>query len=359
MQIKLSDSPGIWVGNRLSEQIDQCLQDFSPSKIWILADTNTAKYCLNSLYADSPLLKNAGLIEIETGEHNKSLQTSRLIWETLAREGADRQSILINLGGGIVGDIGGFAASTFMRGIPFIQMPTTLLSMVDSAVGGKTGINFLGIKNLVGSFQHPAAVFVQTDFLKSLPDEEKRSGFAEMVKHALIEGGMHWEKIRAIRNPEIADLEELIADSVRLKLAITQKDFKESGLREVLNLGHTTAHALESLYLNEETQLLHGYAVAAGLAVETYIASSWNECLNKEAAQEIRNYLYSVFPPVCFYPHQFDTIIELMQHDKKNKSGKIRFSLLGNIGAPKHGCDVPVDLIRTALEKYMADVGYH
>jgi 3-dehydroquinate synthase len=354
---KISDDPPVWVGSDVADQLSQWLSAFSPDNIWILADSNTETCCLPKLRQNVARLKNASLITIGNGEQAKTVKTCEYIWNALSNGGAVRRSLICNVGGGIVGDIGGFTASSFMRGIPFIQVPTSLLAMVDASVGGKTGVNFQGIKNLIGTFQQPAAVFIQTDFLSTLPEEELLSGFAEMVKHALIEGGAHWDRIQSFSIHDFANLPAMIEDSVRLKSAITTSDFKESGLREVLNLGHTTAHALESLYFAADKQLLHGFAVAAGLAIESYMAESLVTGLSQEDANSIRRFVYSIFPKAEFRQHQIGEIIRLMDHDKKNRSNSIRFSLLERIGQARHGFEVSEKIIGEALEKYLQDGG--
>jgi 3-dehydroquinate synthase len=355
---KLSDHPPVWVAEDVSEALDFYFKQFSPHKISILADTNTSEFCLPILKSKIKSLENAHLITIEAGEASKSVDSCAMIWKELNKNGTDRKSLLCNLGGGIVGDLGGFAASTFMRGIPFIQVPTSLLAMVDASIGGKTGINFSGIKNLVGTFQQPAGIFIQPGFLSSLPEEELVSGFAEMAKHALIEGGDHWRKIMNIEPKDSKELRNLIVESVALKLSITEKDFKESGLREVLNLGHTSAHALEALYFSAGKQIMHGYAVAAGLAIETYIAQHLKTGLSETEAEHIRQFIYLKIPSVSFDSSQIEALIDLMDHDKKNREGKIRFSLLASIGKPIQGCDAPREVIRNAFNNYLADVSH-
>lgn len=357
--MKVNDCPPVWIGPDISEPLNNWLEQAGYTKIWILTDRNSDAFCLDQLINKVPLLAKASLITIEPGEEAKSLASCEKIWDKLTYEGADRKSLLCNLGGGVVSDLGGFAASAFMRGISFIQIPTTLLAMVDATIGGKTGINFSGIKNLIGSFQHASGVFAQTNFLASLHPHEIFSGYAEMLKHSLIEGGKHWQSIREMENPTASNLDELLIASIQLKLRITNEDFKESGLREVLNLGHTTAHALESLYFEQKQPLMHGFAVAAGMAIETHLAEHLQTGLQQSEAKQIREYIYQIFPPVKFTPDQINRLIDHMQHDKKNNAGKIRFSLLASIGNARHGFEASTTEIEMALNMYLTDVSHH
>lgn len=350
--IILCDSPMVCFGENLSAVINQWITQNNFSSFFILADKNTAEACLPILVRESDVLKSASLCTVEAGEYSKSISVCETLWKYMLQKGADRQTLILGLGGGVIGDLGGFIASTFMRGVAYIQVPTSLLAMVDASIGGKTGINFEGTKNMIGTFQQPRAIFSDSLFLKTLPDDEKKSGFAEMVKHGLIEGGDHWEEILTTYPADNIECSPLLLKSIRLKLDITQRDFKESGLREVLNLGHTIAHALEALYLEKNLQLHHGFAVAAGILIEAELSFISSFGLNSFHTAQIRNYVMSRFPHVSFSQNEIDRLIELIGFDKKNKFGKVSFSLLKKPGDVHLNANPPIENIKKALEIY-------
>ncbi len=249
----------------ISQSLPAFLRANSYTKIQVIVDENTFKYCYPSI---KPFLEKHNIIKIKSGESQKNLETCQKIWQAMTDNELDRHSIVINLGGGVIGDMGGFCASTYKRGIDFIQIPTTLLSQVDASVGGKLGIDFQGLKNHIGVFQIPNAVLIDADFLKTLSYNELRSGFAEVIKHCLIMDGKKWDEIRR-KDFEEQELEDLIAHSVNIKQHIVEADPTEKGLRKILNFGHTLGHAIETYFLGKpKLHLLHGEAIAAGMICE-------------------------------------------------------------------------------------------
>jgi 3-dehydroquinate synthase len=290
------------------------------SQIAILVDENTKRDCFSKL----PKLDNSIIIEIKSGEENKNINTCNFIWEQLTKYNFDRNSLLINLGGGVIGDMGGFCASTYKRGIDFIQIPTSLLAMVDASIGGKLGINFNVLKNQIGIFSYPKTVLINPLFLETLPDNQLKSGFAEVVKHALISDRNLWNRLRNTSFEE-QNWEEIIETSIQIKNKIVLSDPLEKGERKKLNFGHTFGHAIESYYLEKGTSILHGEAVFMGILLEIEISS-----LSDLEKSEIKKYILSSFSlPHC--PNKSD-LIKYLKNDKKNSVGKISFSLLKKIG---------------------------
>ena len=314
-EIKSNDY-SIWMGNNSLSKLDVS----SYSKIAILLDENIKRDCLDKL----PKIENSLIIEIPSGEENKNISTCIVIWEKLTQNQFDRNSLLINLGGGVIGDIGGFCASTYKRGIDFIQIPTTLLAMVDASVGGKVGLDFKDLKNQIGVFNNPKSVLINPEFLQTLPENELKSGFAEVVKHALIADKDLWNKITSVPFENLV-LEEIIATSVEIKNNIVLSDPLEKDERKKLNFGHTYGHAIESYYLEKGTPILHGEAVFIGMILEVELSS-----ISEEIKQEIKNFILSNFS-LPFTPKKSD-ILSNLANDKKNKEGKINFSLLNKLG---------------------------
>jgi 3-dehydroquinate synthase len=327
----ISETPYIINDSLKDGLLENWLNSQSFTSLFILVDTHTHVSCLPYLVANNPILKAAAILEVTPGEGSKSVEIAMDLWKTLLIKGADRQSILINLGGGVVGDLGGFVASVFMRGIRFVQIPTTLLAQVDASIGGKTGVNFHGIKNILGSFQQPVAVFADCNFLDTLPARELVSGYAEVVKHALIAGGNVWNKIKNTNPLKVDDWSQLVSESILQKKTITDADFKESGYREVLNLGHTIAHALEAIYFKKNKLLTHGEAVAAGICIESRLAVLLN-ILNESEFNEVQNYIHTHFALVEYSYKDLPELLEHIQRDKKNEQSNPAFSLLEGIG---------------------------
>ena len=312
-----SDNYSIWHGENFLSKLD-----FSGySKVAILVDENTKRDCLPKL----PQLDNSIIIEIKSGEEHKNINTCNFIWKQLTANHFDRNSLLINLGGGVIGDMGGFAASTYKRGIDFIQVPTTLLAMVDASVGGKLGVDLNGLKNQIGVFNNPKSVLILPEFLETLPENQLKSGFAEVIKHALISDKNLWQEIISIPFNEM-NWEKIIETSINIKNKIVLSDPYEKGERKKLNFGHTFGHAVETYYLEKGTPILHGEAVLMGILLELELS-----LVTQEQNNEIKNYILSNFS-LPFTPKKSD-LLPFLMNDKKNKVGKVNYSLLTNIGS--------------------------
>ena len=321
------------------------------SKIFILTDSNTRKYCLPvvSKHIDRDFTN----VNISNGDTFKNMETLSAVWDDLLRHGADRKSLLINLGGGVVTDLGGFAAVTFKRGIDFMHIPTSLLGMVDAAIGGKNGINYRTYKNQIGTIVPPAFVLLQPLFLETLPQNEWMSGFAEMLKHGLIADPVYWnELIRFVKHPADAPLLPLIQKSVEIKDRIITTDPYEKGLRKILNFGHTLGHAIET-YVNytRKQALSHGHAVAIGMILAAYLSTQLTG-LPASDAYTIKNKLQKLYPVLNFTYNDIQHIIDLLIYDKKNENGRVNFVLLEQIGVPVWDQKVPEKLIWDAFSYY-------
>jgi 3-dehydroquinate synthase len=323
------------------------------SSIFILVDENSLKCCYPQLAAKVPAFKDAEIIEIESGEESKTIEVCTQIWSTLSEYGADRKSLFVNLGGGVIGDMGGFIASTFKRGIQFINIPTTLLSQVDASVGGKVAIDLNNLKNEIGLFSTPAAVFIDCSFLNTLPARHILSGYAEMIKHALVADKDFWPLIQNADLSDVGDLEELIMHSVQIKNTIVTADPTEKGQRRILNFGHTIGHALETFSLEngQKQNLLHGEAIAAGMVCEAYLSHKINK-LSSADLSTISGFIMNTFAPVMLHKMDHHRLIELMKHDKKNDLGDINFSLLSGIGKCDINKTAKADQIIEALKYY-------
>jgi 3-dehydroquinate synthase len=330
----------------------QQLNKHEYTSLFILVDENTEQHCLTRLLAHTELNPTSVLV-MQAGEENKHLSTCEKLWNELSSLGADRNSALINLGGGVVTDLGGFVACTFKRGIDFYNIPTTLLSMVDASVGGKTGIDLGALKNQIGIIQEPQQVVIDSQWLSTLPLEEVRSGFAEMLKHGLIADANYWGKLKGLVNltPEV--LSPYIKPSVAVKSEVVQEDPYEKGLRKILNFGHTLGHAIESYFLvtPSKQRLLHGEAIAIGMVLEAYLSI---ECcgLSPEEAKEIKLVFQQFYPQVEIKEEDVEAILALLRHDKKNKAGRINFVLLTKIGIPAIDVQVPQELFQKAFYFY-------
>ncbi len=333
------------------------------SHILVLVDENTRLHCYEKLNFKSFLPKHE-VIEIKSGEEEKNLQTCTKIWQRMTELELDRKALFINLGGGVIGDMGGFCASTYKRGIDFIQIPTTLLSMVDASVGGKLGIDFSfdnnTFKNHIGVFRVPDAVLISTPFLETLPKSELRSGFAEVIKHCLIADANKWKSLTASRlssddfSIEI-NFEEIVSHSIQIKDRITTEDPTEKGIRKILNFGHTLGHAVESFYLNTPKKLLHGEAIAVGMICEAYLSMKRN-LISEEDLKQILAYILSVYGKVAIPTNDLQAIVELTKQDKKNEYSEIQFALIGPIGQCGFGITVGEDEMKEALEFYIKNV---
>jgi 3-dehydroquinate synthase len=343
----VSESPLVIIGHGLQEIVQSTIQDMQPEQILVVVDENTHKHCLPLF----PKFSNYNLLVCPSGEGNKNIIQAQQIWNELLHIGADRSSLVIALGGGVLCDTVAFAATTYMRGIRFVLMPTTLLAIVDASVGGKTGINYSGFKNIIGSFREADAVFADLDFLQTLPKREFVSGYAEVVKHALLQGDLSWEALNS-QSPQSLSIDDL-ANSIRYKRSITSADFNEKGNREILNLGHTTAHALEAVFLKNEAVLLHGEAVAAGLWIESIISEMHFPESTQAWISQLRALIKAVFPKVEFPMSSLDDIVNAMRNDKKNKNSETRFSLLRYPGHAEIGCTASSEQLKSALKEYL------
>ncbi len=320
------------ISTNLEVELTTAINDCEHDRIFILTDENTNRLCL-PLVKDFACLEGARVITIPADDTNKGLESVSHVWEELQKGGASRHSLLVNLGGGMVTDLGGFAASCFKRGINFINIPTTLLSMVDASVGGKTGVNFGGLKNEIGVFNDSRYVILSTLFLATLDDENIRSGYAEMLKHGLISNDKMWAELVNfdLGNPDMTQLSRMLADSVAVKERIVEEDPHEHGIRKALNVGHTAGHALESWAMRHNQPRLHGYAVAWGMIVELYLSATKTEFPTEKMRQTVRfiRENYGILGITC---DDYPELLELMTHDKKNTAGIINFTLLNNIG---------------------------
>lgn len=318
--------------DELEKDLLGAMNSKSYDKLFILTDENTELHCLpaiNKLLNDN----NAISVTIPAGDLNKNIETLSHVWTQLSQRGATRHSLLINLGGGMTTDLGGFAAATFKRGIRYINIPTTLLSMVDASVGGKTGINFNGLKNEIGAFAPASSVLIETEFLKTLDKENFFSGYAEMLKHGLISNTEHWAELLNFPtdNLDYTRLKELVGKSVQIKEDIVEQDPYEQGIRKALNLGHTVGHAFESLSFEEDRPVLHGYAVAWGIVCELYLSSVKTGFPTDKLRQTVQfiKENYGCFSIDCKI---YDKLYAYMLHDKKNTAGIINFTLLKDVG---------------------------
>ena len=309
------------------------LSERNYTKIAVLVDENTRRFCLPAV-VEVLEAYDYFVIEIPSGEIYKNIQTCIDIWTQLMDANADRNSLTINLGGGVIGDMGGFCASTFKRGTDFLQMPTTLLSQVDASIGGKLGIGFNHVKNSIGVFNNPQTVLVDTKFLQTLPLREIRSGFAEIIKHALIADADYWSEISQIENLSAVDWDKFLLSSLYIKKNIVEVDPFEKGIRKALNFGHTIGHALESHALEGKNPLLHGEAVAAGMIAEAFLSVK-NAGLPKAEFDKIENFIRRIYRPTSVAEADFEALLHLMQKDKKNAGNEINFTFLSGIGSAK------------------------
>ncbi len=321
----------------ISQSLTRYLSENTYSHVAVIVDEQTNKFCLPKI--KSLLPTKFTKIVIKSGEENKTIQTCARIWDAMTRANMDRHGLVINLGGGVIGDMGGFCAATYKRGIDFIQIPTTLLAQVDASVGGKLGIDFQHYKNHIGVFQLPNAVLIDPEFILTLPARQKLSGYAEIIKHCLIRDEEKWEEISHKSVDEI-DFADLISHSVDIKKAVVAEDPKEAGLRKILNFGHTLGHAVETYLLNlGKRRILHGEAIAVGMIMESFIAYD-RQLISQEELESIEIYLFETYGRVKLSPDEIPAIIKLTAQDKKNKGSEIRFSLLTGIG--DCGYDIPV-----------------
>lgn len=320
------------------------------SSIFVLCDEHTHQECWPKLKSWYPFQFNdEQLIIVGAGEEHKTLRTAEFIWDSLINNGADRHSLLINLGGGMITDLGAFAASLYQRGIAFIHLPTSLLAIVDAAIGGKNGVDLENLKNMIGTFDQPNGIMVFADFLDSLSEEEYLSGMAEIYKHALIRDNGLWSALKVSSGLRI-DL-DLIKKAARIKSDIVQQDPKESSIRKILNFGHTIGHAIESNFLAYHNPTPHGFAISIGMICEAYLSNTINGLSNEEFHDIVRN-LKQSYPKLEWTLNDEREMIKIMQKDKKNRAGVIKMVLLDSIGKASFDHDVEEELISAALKFY-------
>ena len=332
----------------LAESLVAFLDSHDFSDIAVIADNHTSRFCYPDL---KPHLPKHILIRLKSGEEQKHIATCELIWDALTRANFDRHALVLNLGGGVIGDMGGFCAATYKRGISFVQIPTTLLAQVDASVGGKLGIDFRGFKNHIGVFQQPDAVLIDTTLLSTLPERELRSGFAEIIKHCLIADAGMWDEIRR-RDLEEQDWDALVTHSVAIKQGIVAQDPTEKGLRKILNFGHTLGHAVETYYLTQpRKRLLHGEAIAVGMVAEAYIAVH-KKMIDEILLTQIEEYIFAVYGNVRLQDGDIEPILSLTLQDKKNRGHQVRMALLDGPGSCAFDIPVTASEMRRGLEFY-------
>ncbi len=342
----------IIISENSGSQIDKFLSKQNYSSLYILMDENILEKCWPKLFKESILLQKAEILLIEPGEQQKNIEIVTQLWQVLSEYEADRSSLIINFGGGVISDMGGFIASTFKRGIDFINIPTTLLAMVDASVGGKTGINLNNSKNQIGVFNQPKAIFIQFDFLETLNKRQLKNGFAEMLKHGLIAKASHWKSLTQLNNIEVSELSLFIKDSIHIKNKMVEQDPLEKGIRKSLNFGHTIGHLIETWSLQNDTYpILHGEAVAIGMIIEAYLSVKKVE-LNMIEFQEIKKYIsanYDKYPISKSFLADFEKIVN---QDKKKNGKKLNFTFVTKIGSFKINQDCSIKEIKESLIYY-------
>ena len=334
--------------NSVGDALNKAVEQLSPRNVFVLTDENVERESLASFRLHSEWQK----IVIPAGDINKNLDSAQAVWNALQKDGATRKSLLVNIGGGVVTDLGGFAAATFKRGIRFINIPTTLLSAVDAAVGGKTGVNFNGLKNEIGVFKEAETVIISTVFFSTLPERELKSGYAEMLKHGLLDGEAVYNKLLDYDFDNVAGngLLRLVEESVNVKRRIVEQDPFEQGLRRALNLGHTAGHAFESLALKRNSPVPHGYAVAWGMVVEAVLSHT------EKGFPSAELYRLADYLPLWCIPHHVRRLSRAHRiyapTDKKSEHGELNFTLPHNVGNAETGCEVDVKQVEAALDIY-------
>ncbi|MGV8946104.1 MAG: 3-dehydroquinate synthase [Lutibacter sp.] len=355
MQPILSNNYYVNFNEDAYQKLNVFISDYKPSTIFILVDENTNNYCLSILLEALETVAEIEIIEIEAGEENKNLETCTGVWNALTELGADRKSLMINLGGGVITDLGGFVASAFKRGIAFVNIPTTLLSMVDASVGGKTGVDLGVLKNQIGLFSDPEMVLIDIHYLETISDRELRSGLAEIIKYGITYDIHLWNEINNFKEINIDAIGKLIHRSIEIKNEVVTKDPKEKGLRKVLNFGHTLGHAIESYFLeaNDKENLTHGEAIAIGMITEAFISQ---KLLNfpTEKVEAIKKTILNIYEKVYIDVIDYEGIISLLIHDKKNVGGQVNFVLLTDFEQFKLDCKVEKALLIDALNYYNA-----
>jgi 3-dehydroquinate synthase len=353
MQPIISNGYSVHFNENGYDALNALLETKNYSAVFVLVDTNTNEYCLSAFSTRVATESRIEIIEIESGEGFKSIETCLEIWNILTELGADRKSLVINLGGGVITDLGGFVASTFKRGIDFINAPTTLLGMVDASVGGKNGVDLGNLKNQVGTINTPEMVLIDTNYLETLPQNEMRSGLAEMLKHGLIADKDYWNSFLDLSQVDFADFDQLIYGSVVIKNNIVMQDPTENGIRKALNFGHTLGHAIESHLLDTGRPVLHGEAIAAGMVLESYLSMRKN-LISADEYAAIKHTINTVFESIDFSENDVAGILALLIHDKKNEYGSVLFALLDGIGKITIDQNADNELIADAFSDYKA-----
>jgi 3-dehydroquinate synthase len=336
----------------IEAELRKIVQKYPSGKLFLFTDRSVASHCL-SLIQNVLCEFSIQIVTIAPGEENKNIQSVLQIWDFLSNNGADRKSLLINIGGGMLTDLGGFAASTFKRGLDFVNIPTTLLAQVDASLGGKTGFNFNGLKNEIGVFMEPNTVIINTNFLKTIDRKNFLSGYAEMLKHGLIHSREHWDELMNfdIEDIDYEALQEIIAHSVAVKEKHVLNDLTEQNIRKALNFGHTIGHAFESYALKSGKPILHGYAVVYGMIAELYL--SVKKCgLKMEDLKTISDWMVKKYGKFEIHENDFEPLYQLMTHDKKNEGKRINFTLIPEIGKVEINVDCPKESIIEALNYY-------
>jgi 3-dehydroquinate synthase len=347
-----TETSEVFIGEKVFNVLNEYLRPYRNSKIFILVDENTLKHCVTQLIAENEMLHNAEILEIDSGEENKTLDVCCQLWKTLSEYKADRNSLLINLGGGVITDMGGFIASTYKRGIDFINIPTTLLAQIDASVGGKTGVDFEELKNFIGVFNEAKGVFIYPNFLKTLDKRQMLSGYAEALKHGLIKDVNYWNQLKKGMLSDAENWLELITSSINIKNNIVLNDPLEKGERKILNFGHTIGHAIESYSLRSDAvPLCHGEAIAIGMICESYISNQQKE-LSDNDLNDVSLTIKEFYKPYNLIESDFHQLIELMKNDKKNENNSIIFTLLSKLGSAHINQEVEVDMILDALNYY-------
>ena len=342
----------IFMGEDSYRMLNKYVSDKSFSSVFVLVDSNTKKDCLPKFMTQINF--DVMALEIPSGEAYKTVETCLEIWDFLSANGADRKTLLINLGGGVVTDIGGFAASCFRRGIAFLHIPTTLLGMVDAAIGGKNGVDLKHLKNQIGVVKQPGMILYDFQYLSTLPLKEIKSGFAEAVKHGLIQSNSYFDDCVSLENLNAQSVLPIIEESIQIKLNIVLQYTDEKGIRKALNFGHTLGHAIETyrMGLEPSKQLLHGEAIAIGLVLESYISKELLGFPNQNL-ETLRDFIDTTYTKQFFSVQEQTEIINLMKFDKKNVGNDINFVLLEDVGKPILDCKVSNDLIYKAFEYYL------
>lgn len=349
-----SDNYFIHFNSNSYTELNSYLADNVPTKIFILVDENSHEHCYPVFIQQVETTVEIEIIEIESGEENKNIETCVNLWHALTELGADRKSLMINLGGGVITDMGGFVASTFKRGISFINIPTTLLSMVDASAGGKTGVDLGVLKNQVGMFSNPEMVLIDSQYLSTVSEREIKSGMAEVIKYGLTYDSKLWEECKNFTGFVAAEMDSLIYRSIEIKNEVVLEDPKEHGIRKVLNYGHTLGHAIESYFLESEDKenLTHGAAIAIGMVTEAYISNKLFD-FPKDTLDEIKASITKIYGNVLIKKEDYTPIMKLLIHDKKNTNGNVNFVLLTDLENYKFNCKVSEALIVESLDYYL------